>query len=261
MRLKDLYRTEIYDERSGTSFLPIVLLAVTLVYTVAVVSFDRYQTFRMLPLAAYPIFMGSFACVSGRDLFRKILTVLPFVIFIGIWNPFFDTTRTEYLGIMISMGWISFFSLILKFLLIVPATLIMVAATGFDGLCRTAASLGLPDVLVTQLFLLQRYIRLLVEETHNIVRARVFRGGKITIANAGNICGPLLLRCLSRSERIHSALMCRGFGGQLYHKYGRENRLSVHDLIFVLAWVLFFSMVRMFDMPIIIGDLIVGCVF
>ena len=57
MRLKDLYRTEIYDERRGTSFSPIVLLAVTLVYTVAVVSFDRYQTFRMLPLAAYPIFM------------------------------------------------------------------------------------------------------------------------------------------------------------------------------------------------------------
>ncbi len=57
----------------------------------------------------------------------------------------------------------------------------MVAATGFDGLCRTAASVGLPDVLVTQLFLLHRYIRLLVEETHNIVRARVFRGGKITV--------------------------------------------------------------------------------
>ena len=148
MRLKDLYRTEIYDERRGTSFSPIVLLAVTLVYTAAVVSFDRYQTLRMLPLAAYPIFMGSFARVSGRDLLRKMLTVLPFVIFIGIWNPFFDSTRTEYLGIMIPMGWISFFSLILKFLLIVPATLIMVAVTGFDGLCRTAASLRLPEVLV-----------------------------------------------------------------------------------------------------------------
>ena len=57
MRLKDLYRTEIYDERRGTSFSPIVLLAVTLVYTVAVVSFDRYQTLRMLPLSAYPIFI------------------------------------------------------------------------------------------------------------------------------------------------------------------------------------------------------------
>ena len=260
MRLKDLYRTEIYEERRDPSFSPPILLAVTLVYTVAVVSFGRYETFRMLPFAAYPIFMGSFARVSGRDLFRKMLPVLPFIIFIGILNPVFDTTRAEYLGFVISRGWLSFLSLILKFVLIVPATLIMVAATGFDGLCRAAASFGLPEVLVTQLFLLHRYIRLVVEETHNIVRARVFRGGKITLVNAGNVCGPLLLRCICRSGRIHSALQCRGFDGQLCHRAGSSDRVSVRDMMFAVSWIVFFITVRMLDISNIIGELIVGCV-
>jgi hypothetical protein len=134
------------------SFSPLILLAVTLAYTVAVVSFDRYETFRMLPFAAYPIFMGSFMRVSGRDLFRKILSVLPFILFIGILNPFYDTARAEFLGFVISKGWISFLSLILKFVLIVASTLIMVAATGFDGLCRAAASLGLPKFLLHSSF-------------------------------------------------------------------------------------------------------------
>ena len=260
MRLKDLYRTEMYDERRGSSFSPLTLLAVTFAYTVAVVSFDRYETFRMLPFAAYPIFMGSFMRVSGRDLFRKILSVLPFILFIGILNPFYDTARAEFLGFVISKGWISFLSLILKFVLIVASTLIMVAATGFDGLCRSAASLGLSEVLVTQIFLLHRYIRLLVEETHNIVRARVFRGGKITLVNAGNVCGPLLLRCISRSGRINSALECRGFDGQLCHNSGSSAGVSVGDVVFAVSWIVFFTIVRMLDISNIIGDLIVGCV-
>lgn len=260
MKLKDLYKTEIYDERRGCSFSAPVIIIVTMVYTLFVASFDRYQTFRMLPLAAYPVFMGSLARVSGRDIFRKMLAVIPFVLFIGIWNPFFETTRTEFFGRFVSLGWISFFSLFIKFILIVSATLIMVAAAGFEGICRTAASLGLPDVLVTQFFLLQRYIRLLVEETHNIIRARIFRGGKITLANAGDICGPLLLRCLCRAERIQSALMCRGFEGQLYRGDDRRKKVSVPDLMFALTWILFFSFVRIFDFSAIIGDLIVGCV-
>jgi cobalt/nickel transport system permease protein len=260
VRLKDLYRTEIYDERRGPSFSPLILLAVTLAYTVTVVSFGRYETFRMLPFAAYPIFMGSFTRMSGRDLFRKILAVLPFILFIGILNPVFDTNRAEFLGFIISKGWISFLSLMLKFVLIATSTLIMVAATGFDALCRAAASFGLPGVLVTQLFLLHRYIRLLVEETHNIVRARVFRGGKITLVNAGNVCGPLLLRCICRSGRIHSALECRGFEGQLCHRTGSSGRVSVRDIIFAVSWIVFFAIVRMYDISNIIGRLIVRCV-
>ncbi|MDD4159896.1 MAG: energy-coupling factor transporter transmembrane component T, partial [Synergistaceae bacterium] len=142
----------------------------------------------------------------------------------------------------------------------ISATLIMVAETGFDRLCRSAAYIGLPDVLVTQLFLLQRYIRLLVEETHNIIRARVFRGGKITLANAGNICGPLLLRCIARSQRIHSALMCRGFCGQLFSTCRASEALPMRDIIFAVIWCMFFFAVRILDLSRIIGDLIVGCV-
>ena len=260
MKLRDLYKREIFGEKRGSTFSPLALLIVTMAFAVATASFDRYQTIRILPLAAFPIFMGAVSSVSGSDLFKKMLAVSPFVIFIGIWNPFFDTIPAEFLGIALSSGWISFFSLIIKFTLIVSSTLIMVSAAGFDGLCRSAASVGLPDVLVTQIFLLQRYIRLISEETHNVVRARVFRGGKITLANAGNICGPLLLRSINRSARIHNALMCRGFEGCLYQGHDGINRMSQRDLLFLLFWILFFCTVRMFDISTIIGDLIVGCV-
>lgn len=260
MRLRDLYKREIFGEKRGSTFSPLALIIVTMTFAVATSSFDRYQTFRMLPLAAFPIFMGAVSRIQARDLFKKILAVSPFVIFVGIWNPFFDTISTEFLGIALSRGWVSFFSLIIKFTLIASSTLTIVAAAGFDGLCRSAAAVGLPDVLVTQIFLLQRYIRLISEETHNVVRARVFRGGKITLANAGNVCGPLLLRSVNRSARIHNALMCRGFEGRLYQGHDGINRILSGDLLFILFWILFFCTVRIFDISTIIGDLIVRCV-
>ena len=260
MRLKELYRTEIYDDSRDISISPLVMLFVTSVYIVTVVSFGRYETSRLFPLAAYPLFVGVFAGVSGRDLLRKMAGVLPFVLLIGIWDPFFDTVPAEYFGIIASRGWISFSSLIVKFILIVTSTLIMVSATGFDRLCRSSAAAGMPEVLAAQLFLLYRYIRLLVEEAHNIVRARVFRGGKITLVNAGNVCGPLLLRSLSRSDKIHDALLCRGFDGVLCKGNREINRLSRQDLAFGILWTAYFLIVRIFDLSCFIGDLTVRCV-
>jgi len=260
VRIRDLYKTEIYDERRETALPPLLLLYVTLTYIITVVSFDRYQTLRIVPLAAYPIFVGLFSGVSCRDLLRKMTAVMPFVILIGIWNPFFDRIGTECFGFMISRGWISFFSLMIKFLMITASTLIMVSAAGFDGLCRCAAAMGLSEVLVTQLFLLNRYIRLIVEETHNTLRARVFRGGRITLSNAGNVCGPLLMRSLSRSEKIHNALLCRGFDGTLWRCKCCMNRLSMQDIVFGLFWTAYFLIVRFFDISRIIGDLTVRCV-
>jgi len=60
VRIRDLYKTEIYDERRETALPPLLLLYVTLTYIITVVSFDRYQTLRIVPLAAYPIFVGLF---------------------------------------------------------------------------------------------------------------------------------------------------------------------------------------------------------
>lgn len=260
MKLRDLYKTGIYDERRGIPISPLVFLCVTSVYIVTVVSFGRYDPSRLFPLAAYPLFVGVFAGVSGRDLLRKITAVLPFVLLLGIWDPFFDTVPTEYFGIMASRGWISFFSLIVKFMLIVTSTLIMVSAAGFDGLCRSAAAAGIPEALAAQLFLLYRYIRLLVEDAHNIVRARVFRGGKITLVNAGNVCGPLLLHSVSRSEKIQDALLCRGFQGVLLKEKSEINRLSGQDLAFAIFWTAYFLIVRLFDVSCLIGDLTVRCV-
>lgn len=259
MKLKDLYRTNAFESGGKGHISPAALSAATVIYIVTVASFGRYQVMRLLPYAAYPLFVASLFGIPAKSLIRKIVSISPFVLLIGIWNPFFDSARTEIFGSNVSMGWISFLALVIKFGLITSATLTMVSAVGYDRLCSCAAAVGVPDVLVVQLFLLHRYIRLLVEEAHNVVRARVFRGGRITLAHAGNVCGPLLIRCLRRGERVSDALACRGFEGRFWH--GGQISFRPKDWIFLLFWTLFFIAGRLLDLPSLIGGAVTGWVF
>jgi len=245
VKLKGLQKTRIYTEGPGYIFSPAALVVITLIYVVFVASFDKYQVLRLVPLAAYPVFLAASADVRPGAVLRKIAAASPVVLLIAVWNPLFDASRCEILGLSVSCGWLSFASVVFKFALTVSATLLMIAAAGFDKVCGALRALGLPDVLVTQLFLLNRYIRLLLDETHNAVRARLFRGGHITVANAGYICGPLLMRSIDRSRRIRFALACRGYNGSLCHE--NKELLSLCDKLFVIFWTVFFIAVRFQD--------------
>lgn len=260
MKLKCLNKTIICDEMKSDAFSSEALLIVTILYSFTVVSFGKYQVLRLVPLAAYPLFLAAASEFSCKDICRKLLAVSPLVIFTGIWNPYFDTALTQVLGFTVSRGWISFLSLIVKFILVVSSTLLMSTSLGFDKICRSLSSVGTPDVLVTQLFLLHRYIRLLSDEMHGIIRARVFRGGRITLHNAGNICGPLLLRTIYRSQRIHDALLCRGYSGSLYQSKPKKIIFTLKEILFVLCWVIFFTAARFLNITEFLGRMIMRCI-
>jgi len=257
VKLKGLQKTRIYTEGPGYIFSPAALVVITLIYVVIVASFDKYRVLRLLPLAAYPVFLATSADIRFGALLRKIAAAAPAVLLIAVWNPLFDASRCEVLGLSVSCGWLSFASAVFKFVLTVSATLLMIAAVGFDKVCSALSALGLPDVLVTQLFLLNRYIRLLLDETHNAVRARLFRGGRITIANAGYICGPLLMRSIDRSRRIRFALACRGYNGSLCPE--NRARFSLSDKLFVVFWTVFLIAVRFQDFICAIWRAILRC--
>lgn len=235
-----------YDEecKAGEGYNSTLLLLLTLFFALITASFGRYDFFSMLPLAAYPIYLCVVAGVGAKWMFFKLLPLSLFVFFIGAWNIFFDKAVISVFGLTVPSGLFSFATVIMKFLLASSSVTAMISLTSFDSLCRSLASLGLPQVLVNQLFLFRRYVDLIAAEARNIVRARLFRGGKISLSQSGNICGPLVLRCFARSRRIHEALAYRGYCGAIY--YGKDTVLSCgfSDKIFWMVWFFFFVAVR-----------------
>ena len=228
---------------------PRAKLITTLVFLVTVVSMHKYELSALTPFFLYPVFLAAAGNVPIRYLARKIALVSPFAITLGLFTPFLDTgPLVQVAGITVSGGWVSFTSILVRFVLTVGAALILVAITGFTSVCAALGRLGVPRVFVVQLMFLYRYLFVLTDETVRLLRARSLRsfGGKGKgLATFGPLAGRLLLRTLDRAQRIHLAMCARGFDGQV--RLSRPLQFRLPDVVFLLTWTLLLLGMRLFN--------------
>lgn len=231
----------------------------TLAFIFIVVSFDRYAVAALLPLAAYPVVLAVVGDVPAAPLLRKLMLAAPFAVLVGIFNPLLDRAPMLAFGdATVAGGWVSFASILLRFALTVGAALVLVATTGMHALCAALARLGVPQVLTAQLLFLFRYAFVLGGEAARMTAARELRsaGRPLALASYGTLAGHLLLRAFERAQRIHLAMVARGFDGEL--RTLRRLHWSSRDTVFVLGWTAFFLLVRAVDLPQALGRLLLG---
>lgn len=235
-------------------------VVVTFVFIVAVVSCGRYELARLLPFFIFPAVMIALANLPPLYLARKIALICPFVLMVGLFNPVFDRTVLYQIGQLgISGGWISLVTLLVRSLLTVGAAFILVGTTGFTAVCQALERLGVPQFFAVQLLFLHRYIFVLADEAGRASRARELRSsGKkgLGVGSFGSLAGTLLLRTWQRSERIHTAMLARGFVGR-FHTH-RQSRFGASELRFVLGWSTLFIVLRTFDISGTLGELVTG---
>ncbi len=236
---------------------PRAKLITTLGFIFTVVSFNRYEISALLPLTIYPVFLIGAGDLPGRYLFKKILIASPFALFVGVFNPFFDRAPMVMLhGVAISAGWISFASVVLRFVLTVSAALALIGITGFNAICMALSRIGVPRAFIIQLLFLYRYLFVLTDEGLRMVRARSlrsFKGRGTGLKIYANMLGQLLLRTMDRAQRIHRSMLCRGFDGEI--RLNREFSFTIHDLVFCLFWLSFFGLARSFNLSLLLGQL------
>ena len=239
---------------------PRAKLITTLVFIVTVISFDKYALSAMTPFFIYPIVLISFGRLPYRYILKKVLLVSPFAILVGIFNPLMDREILIHLGsIGISGGWVSFISIILRFILTVTAALILISLTGFNAVCAALMKFGLPRPFVVQLLFFYRYIFVLTDESERMVRASSFRAPNskiIAFSTFVSLAGNLLLRTFDRAERIYRAMCCRGFDGHI--RIMRPMKAGYQEIIFTLGWALLFILLRCSNVPLKLGTLITG---
>lgn len=92
-----------------------------------------------------------------------------------------------------------------------------------------------------------------------MVRARelrTFSGRGRGLRAYSALVGSLLLRTWDRAERIHMAMLSRGFNGQFHVR--REGRIGRAELIFTAGWCALFVLFRLVNIPHLLGVLITG---
>ena len=233
----------------------------TLCFIVCVVSFDKYQISAMLPFLIYPVALIAVGDLPPGYILRKVMIVIPFALMIGLFNPVFDRQIIMQIGTMdISGGWLSFYSILIRAILTASAVVVLVATTGFPAICEALEKLGMPQVFAVQLLFLYRYIFVLTDEGVRIARARQLRtfGRRgLGIRQFGSLAGHLLLRTWERAERVHMAMLARGFSGEV-HSSRKPIHFGSKDLLFTCCWVAAFILLRIHNAPQLLGNLILG---
>ncbi len=96
--------------------------------------------------------------------------------------------------------------------------LALAAVTPWRKLVHALRRLGVPAVLVATLQFMERYLHVLGDELGRMMtarRARTFQPRSIWWALLTGTIAMLLLRSFERSERVHSAMIARGWDGTI----------------------------------------------
>ncbi len=233
---------------------------VTMLYVLTVVSYPKYDVTSLMPLFLYPILLSALSDTPFLLIAKKVLIVSPFAVFIGIFNPFFDTGTIDlWRGIQISAGWISLLSIMIKFTLTISAALLLIATTSFPGICHALQELGIPALFTSQLLFLYRYIFVLMEEAMRMVRARdlrTFGARNIGITVFVRLIGLLFIRTVERAERIYQAMLFRGFHGKIFSI--KQHSLRPADTAFISLSVIVLVVLRLFNLTDLIGRFVQG---
>ena len=264
--INSLYNMRLMDdlaqkETSIHRLHPLVKLLTTVVYLTVVVSFGRYEISSLLPFIFYPVLIFAFAELPVASILKRILLVEPLIIGIGILNPLFDHNTMILGGIVISRGWVTFLSIFIKCGLTVTASILLIATTGMDRLGAALRMLKVPKIFVLQLLLTYRYISVLIEEVARMQRAYSLRapGEKgIRLSVWGSFAGQLILRTFDRAQRVYQSMSLKGFTGE--YNTGDIAKVCFKDFAYLVAWSLFFIILRIYNIPILIGSLFTGVI-
>lgn len=186
-----------------------------LVYLVFTLSFPKYDLTGLLGMALYPIVLCQLADLPLWDTVHRARAVALLLAAVGLCNVFFDRAPVLALGpVVLSGGWVSLLTLLLKGLFCFLAVYLLIASTGMENICTALRQLHLPPVLVTTVLLIYRYIVLLLQEANRISTAYALRapGQKgIHFRAWGSLLGQLLLRSMDRAQLVYESMLLRGY--------------------------------------------------
>ena len=232
----------------------------TVFYIIIVMSFDKYDLSGLIPMVIWPVLLYQISGIPVRTCFYKLRIVLPLVMAVGLFNPFFDKEIMLQIGnIGISGGVISMLTLMLKGVFCLMASFLLVATTPFDSLCAALRKMRVPSMLVTLLLLTYRYVGVMTEELAVMTDAYHLRapGQKgIHISAWGSFLGQLLLRSMDRAQELYSSMLLRGYHDHFH--YAPVKPFGARDAVYMALSIMFFILLRYCNVAELLGGLFVG---
>ena len=159
-----------------------------------------------------------------KKVFARLVLVNVFIGFLWLFLPFSTPGNTVFtLGPLeatregVLLAWL----ITLKSNAVVSAFLALAATIPMQSMGRALQQFRVPEKLCHLLLFTHRYVHVIRSEYDKMSRAARLRGFKPgtnthTYRTYAHLVGMLLVRSWDRAERVHKAMLCRGFTGRFY---------------------------------------------
>ena len=252
---------DVYQPREGLIHRldPRVKILVTLFFILTAVSLPEAA---WLSLGMLLLIMTLLSWAAQLGIFytlRRAFVALPFVL-AALAIPFL--TPGPVLWVVPGVGWTLTTTGLIRFLTIVGRTWIAVQAgillsaiTSVPDLLWGLKELRVPRLIVAIVGFMVRYLFVLADEVMRMLRARASRSPKLAGVKrpgifwqgrvAGMMVGSLFLRSLERSERVHAAMLSRGYDG--------EMRVLEQPTMLALDWIVLLTVLIALSLVLWLG--------
>ena len=171
----------------------------------------------------YSLLIGTVAFISRIRpgfLLVRLLAVAPFVLF-ALFIPFIATGATvEIIGIEVSVdGLWGAWNILVKAVLGASVSVLLTATTEVADIIRGMGVLRVPVLFTSIATFMIRYLELVSDELSRMRVAMTARGYDprwiSQVRPIATSAGALFVRSYERGERVHAAMLSRGFTGEM----------------------------------------------
>lgn len=183
----------------------------------------------LTPAQWWPAFLGYFALVTGvvavariplRAVLARMTVELPFVVFAVLLPVVGRDPRIPVGPVELSEpGLWAMWNILAKATIGVAISITLAATTPARDLVGGLRRLHAPDLLVQILAAMVRYVHVVTAEYQRMAQARAARGFRARSPRSWPVLaqsmGALFIRSYERGERVHAAMLSRGYTGRM----------------------------------------------
>ncbi len=210
---------------------PHVKVAALLLFLAAVVATPRAAVWAFGLHAVVLAFVIARSELAVGFVVRRMVVEVPFVLFAAFLPFVGPDPRVAVLGVALSgEGLWSAWSILARASLGTGASVVLAATTEVPDILAGLSRLKLPAVLVAIAGFMIRYLDVLAGEFGRMRTAAAVRGYRATGLGAVRVLamlvGTMLVRAFERGERIHAAMVVRGYRGVMPTPFGATASLG-----------------------------------
>lgn len=222
------------------SRIKLIVLIITILFAV---TSTNYIVFIILEI--YLISLIALSRISLKDALIRVILILPFGLFIAIFQPFVHPGQVLYtlpLGINITLEGIEFAELLMARLTISVTSIVLFSyITPMKDIAEAFRRLHVPNEFAMIFSLFVRFIFLFYDELNSIRQAQASRCFALSnntpymwkVKQIGYLFLMMFLRAYERGETVYASMASRGYNSESTIYYSKE-KLSTNSKLYLI---------------------------